>query len=427
MSYSNKTVLSYVQSELMEREINVPTTAPQAAAPRQHPQILDTERIRVAVVCDLREENWPSMELVADSLLEGLSARHGSEIAATRIRPSMRRRLTRSNTYGGKLFNADRLFNRFRDYPRALRSMSSNFDIFHLVDHSYAQLTHELPPERTIVTCHDLDTFRCLLEPNNERRSPLFRAMMVRVLSGMQRAARVTCDSTATRDAILAYELLPPNRLALIQNGVHRAFSRKPNENQDVDRLLGASDEARLELLHVGSTIPRKRVDVLLELFAKVLVSFPHARLLRAGGEFTSEQRAHAAKLNILDSVVVLPHLSPEALAAVYRRAALVLLTSEREGFGLPIVEALACGTPTVASDISVLREVGGEASTYCPVGDVDAWVAAVGRLLRERENQPALWTIRQDVGAAHVSQFTWREYVEKTTALYREVALSCS
>ena len=61
--------------------------------------------------------------------------------------------------------NADRLLNRFVNYPRYLRQHASEFDVFHIVDHSYAQLVHELPAARTVVTCHDLDTFRCLLDP----------------------------------------------------------------------------------------------------------------------------------------------------------------------------------------------------------------------------------------------------------------------
>jgi glycosyltransferase involved in cell wall biosynthesis len=389
----------------------------------------DSESFRVAVVCDLREENWPSMDLVADSLLGELQARYADEIAATRIGPPMRRRLTANGRNGGKLFNADRLFNRFRDYPRTLRGHKNDFDIFHIVDHSYAQLVHELPAERTIVTCHDLDTFRCLLEPEVEQRSPLFKAMAKRVLTGMQRAARVTCDSQATRDALVKYKLVPADQLTVIPNGVHPSFSREQNSaaEREAERLLGPVDSERPELLHVGSTVPRKRIDVLLEVFARVRRTFPRARLLRAGGEFTANQQALATKLDLLDSIVVLPHLNREALAAVYRRAALVLLPSDREGFGLPVVEALACGAPIIASDIPVLREVGGEAATYCPLDEAGAWIQTVNDLLRERQSEPAVWARRQDTGIVQASRFTWPAYVEKTVAVYREVARACS
>jgi glycosyltransferase involved in cell wall biosynthesis len=379
---------------------------------------------RVAVVCDLREENWFSMNLVADMLLEGLRGDHAGALAAERVCPPMRRRFSRAGWARGRRFNADRLLNRFWDYPRSVRRRRSEFDLFHVVDHSYAQLVHQLPAERTVVTCHDLDTFRCLLEPEGERRSRAFRLMTRRVLEGFRRAARVACDSAATRDELLAHGLLPPERLTVIPNGVHPAFTRAPDAAADAEaaRLLGGRDAGAVELLHVGSTIARKRVDVLLRVFAEVRRRLPGARLVRVGGEFTPGQAALAEKLKLRDALTLLPPLETPVLAAVYRRAALVLQPSEREGFGLPVVEALACGTHVVASGLPVLREVGGRAATYCPVGDVGAWAEAVVRLAREREGEPALWAERRAAGVEQASKFTWGEYVAQTVALYAEV-----
>ena len=79
-------------------------------------------------------------------------------------------------------------------------------------------------------------------------------------------------------------------------------------------------------------------------------------------------------ELGLTDAIVVLPMLDRATLAAVYRRSALLLMPSEREGFGLPVLEALACGTPVVASDIEALREVGGFAASYCPVEGIEDW-----------------------------------------------------
>src|SRR2546423_4922536 len=387
-----------------------------------------TRAPRVGVVCDMLEEDWFSMNLVADMLLAGLRNGNSGGFAASRLRPPMRRRFTGAGGDGRRLFNADRLLNRFWDYPRWLRRRRDEFELFHVVDHSYAQLVHCLPPERTVVTCHDLDTFRCVLEPEAEPRSPLFKAMTRRVLEGFRRAARVACDSRATRDALVAHGLLTPERLAVIPNGVHPAFSRRADAGADreAERLLGPRDACAVELLHVGSTIARKRVDVLLKVFAEVRREFPRARLIRAGGGFTAEQCALAERLGVADSVVVLSYLSAEELAAVYRRAALVLLPSEREGFGLPVVEALACGTPVVASDLSVLREVGDESVTYCAVGDVEAWADAVASLIREREKEPSRFDERREAGVRRASRFTWREYVARTVELYREGLSSC-
>ena len=169
-----------------------------------------TNSTRVAILCDIVEENWPSMDLAGEMLFKYLQRDHSDSVAATRLSPSMRRRFTRGQTACGRLFNADRFLNRFRDYPRVVRKRKAEFDLFHVVDHSYGQLLHELPPGRTIVTCHDLDTFRCLLHPADERRSILFQKMMKRTLGGFRKAARVVCDSESIRDELLFHDLVTP-------------------------------------------------------------------------------------------------------------------------------------------------------------------------------------------------------------------------
>lgn len=120
---------------------------------------------RVAIICDYREEGWPSMDLVGDMLFQHLES---FPVQASRICPPMPRRLSRWN---GVLWNADRFLGRFWDYPRLLRGSRERYDVYHVVDHSYAHLVHELPAERTVITCHDLDTFECLLEPGGSGRS----------------------------------------------------------------------------------------------------------------------------------------------------------------------------------------------------------------------------------------------------------------
>src|SRR5262245_34324585 len=108
------------------------------------------------------EENWPSMDMVGEMLFGELKKHYASLAQVTLLRPPMHRRLTSLPFVGQHwaAFNTDRLLNRFWDYPQWLRRQRDKFDLFHLVDHSYGQLVHYLPQERTVVTCHDLDTFR---------------------------------------------------------------------------------------------------------------------------------------------------------------------------------------------------------------------------------------------------------------------------
>jgi glycosyltransferase involved in cell wall biosynthesis len=120
--------------------------------------------------------------------------------------------------------------------------------------------------------------------------------------------------------------------------------------------------------------------------------------------------------------ITVLPFLERRVLAAVYRRAAVVLQPSDREGFGLPVAEAMACGTPVVASDLKPLREVGGTIASYCPVGDVKAWTHAVSELLDERRVDGSAWASRRAAAVADARRFDVLEHARRMLEIYREL-----
>lgn len=318
---------------------------------------------------------------------------------------------------------ANRLWLRFVDYPRWLKRNRGRFDVFHIVDHSYSQLAHYLPPERTVITCHDLDTFRCILEPPRDPRGFLFRSMTKRILSGLKRAAHVACDSGATRDELLRYGVLPPGRMSVVPLGAHPSCSPNPDAAADAGatRLLGPSG-CSTDLLHVGSTIARKRIDVLLHIAARVAAKVGNVRLIRVGGPLNEEQRALARELNLEPRLIELPFLSREVLSAVYRRSALVLQPSSAEGFGLPVAEAMACGTLVIASDLPVLREVGGDIARYCAVGDVAQWAAEVERLLTVRAHKPDEWEQFRTNCLEQAASFSWPNYANRMLDVYNKI-----
>jgi len=379
--------------------------------------------IRVAVVCDFLEEGWPSMDLAGDMLCHYL-ADQNDLATATQLRPSFHVRCARFPMFPANLaWNTDRLINRFADYPVWLRRRREGYDLFHVVDHSYAQLTRSLPPGRTVVTCHDLDTFRCVLEPEKEKRPRWFRAMAERTLDGFRRAAHVIAVSAATREKIIRHRIFTEEQVSVVHNGVHPSCSPVPDPEADAiaERLLPNSENTTW-LLNVGSTLPRKRLDVLLRVFAGVLRRIPGARLVRAGGGFTPEQLRLAAELKIDHALVILPFLERQTLAAVYRRAALLIHTAEAEGFGLPLVEAMACGCVVAATDLPVLHEVGGPAAVYCGLADLDAWTEMLVPLIHERHEQPEDWQIRRRFALAQAAHFSWAENARQTVRIYQKV-----
>jgi glycosyltransferase involved in cell wall biosynthesis len=376
--------------------------------------------VRVGIVCDLREEGWHSMDLVADMLLDLLPSVAGGDIVATRLRPPMTRRWTRLPIVGAgsRAHLGDRLTGRLWDYPRWLRPLRDDFDVFHIVDHSYAHLIRALPAERTIVTCNDTDAFEAAREGAASRFDPS-RLLAAHVLDGISRASHVACISEATRQDLIATGRVDPSRTSVAYLGAHPTCTPAPDAkaDADIDRRLGARG---LEVLHVSSTIPRKRIDVLLEMFSRFRRLHPDARLLRVGGALTPEQQRLAGRLNVTDALAQLPFLERPQLSALYRRASVVVLPSDREGFGLPVVEAMACGRPVIASDIPALREVGGAAALYAPPGDVSRWVEALTQLEIEQRDAAARERRRAACLSA-AAKFDWRRYALQMAALYRQ------
>jgi glycosyltransferase involved in cell wall biosynthesis len=378
--------------------------------------------LRVAILADLLEEGWPSMDLIADVLMGELGRPEPPLVAAELLRPRFAPR------FAGLLQNArrpptiDRIAHRYWDYPRWLRRHAGTSDVYHIVDHSYAHLARALPPGRVVVTCHDVDAFRPLTDPGF-RESSLPRFFVRRLLRGMQAAARVVCVSETTRNELERRALVPPGRLVVVANGVDPRCSPDPDPAADTELATLLGPAAGPELLHVGSTIPRKRIDTVVDVLARVAASRPDVTLLRVGGPFSTEQHRRVDSLGMGQRVRVLPFVDRRLLTAVYRRSALVLQPSEREGFGLPVIEALACGTPVLASDLPVFHEVGGSAIEYAPVGAADVWATRVRSLLRERESEPGAWQCRRAAGLDRAGHFSWRVHVQRMREIYDEVA----
>lgn len=373
----------------------------------------------VGLVCDFAEEGWTSMDHVAAMLAGELVKRFEGTVALRCIRPTMIRLPHR--TFG-------RAVNRYLYYPWVLGRQRFSADVFHVIDHSYAHLVHRLPPKRTVVTCHDIDAFRCLVEGRRDRRSRPFRRVAGWILAGLQQAARVICVSRATRDELMKHRLIEPHRARVVHNAIAPEFNRRPDldSDQELEQLLGPRVKGVTELLHVGSTARRKRLDVLMQVAVNLWREGERVRLIRIGPQVPAELLKYAGFLGSAGAFVSLPFVSRGVLAALYRRADLLLQTSDSEGFGLPVVEAMACGLTVIASDLPVLREIGGPAAHYCPPGDVAAWTRAVEAVLNERRCQSATGTSQQvQSNLEQASHFSVENHVTGIVRVYEELTES--
>jgi hypothetical protein len=235
------------------------------------------------------------MDLVADMLLEHLPLVAGDEIQATRLRPPMTRRWSRLPMLGSstRAWLADRLTSRVWDYPRWLRTRAAQFDLFHIIDHSYAHLAQSLPRDRTIVSCYDLDAIYAALPGRAGHLGPR-RLLASGVVRGLARARHVACVTDATRNELTATGRVDRSRTSVVHVGVHPSCTPSG---------MGKTPDGAIELLHVGSTIPRKRIDVLLHVFSRLRRTFPMLMLRRVGGSLTAEQRTLAQELGVSDAI----------------------------------------------------------------------------------------------------------------------------
>jgi glycosyltransferase involved in cell wall biosynthesis len=378
-------------------------------------------RARLALVSNFRAEASPSMLVCGDRLYETLVREH-PEFETVRIQPDYTRLasrlpplpLLRLLTTG-----ADKMLNRYLLYPRHLARQAPGFDLFHICDHSYASLVHGLPAARTGVLCHDVDVFRSVLQPDLYRRSPRYNAMQRHALAGLAKAAIVFHTTGHVREEILRFGLAPEERLVQVPLGLNPCF-RPPAIASERSARVRESVADRPFLLNVSVTLARKRLDVLLRTYALLRHDHPELLLLRVGPEWSGELQRLIEDLGIADGIRRIPRLGQEALAEFYGCAAAVLMTSEAEGFGMPLIEALACGTIAVVSDIPVFHEVAGPAAVYCPVGEAAAWARRLDGLLRDPAAAPPA-ALRQE----RVRRYTWSAHAEAIATAYRERILS--
>jgi glycosyltransferase involved in cell wall biosynthesis len=231
-------------------------------------------------------------------------------------------------------------------------------------------------------------------------------------------AARVITVSRASERDIVRFFPKAARRIAVIPNGVEEVFHPAPagEAAARVGARLGFSGDY---LLFVGNPKGHKNLDLLLRGFVKLARLFPELRLVAAGGEERQrrELARTAERLGIGARTHFIAPVSREALADLYDAATVFVFPSLYEGFGLPPLEAMACGAPVAASSSASIPEVLGPAARYFSPESVDSLVGTVVGLLED----PALRKRLSSLGRERARDFTWEEAARHTLAVYRE------
>jgi glycosyltransferase involved in cell wall biosynthesis len=272
-------------------------------------------------------------------------------------------------------------------------------------------------PAPVIATIHDL-AFEHMPETFTRRGS--FQLKLT-VRKTARKAARIATVSEYSRlDLIRTYKL-PPEKVVVTYNGVESRFSPREsyvNETEAIGRRFGIQ---RRFLLTVGSLQPRKNLVRLIRAYSKLRSEsddFTHQlvivgrKLWLADEIFTEVSRQKWSK-----DVILTDYVKDEDLPALYRAADIFVYPSLFEGFGLPPLEAMACGTPVITSNTSSLPEVVGDAAVLIDPYDHQDLVGALLKVVRDTPLRARM----RDMGIEQAKKFTWHAAAEKTLELYRE------
>ncbi len=251
------------------------------------------------------------------------------------------------------------------------------------------------------------------------RLYPLFRWILSR---SVRRADRVITVSRHTARDLAADLHLPPEKIAVVYNGIDGVYRQLPEE--EYRNILSIRlDPNRPFLLYVGRFDPYKNVPGLIRAFAEFIHGrSDDPRLVLAGHPDPRYPEAFevVSELGLSSRVIFLDGVEEEELIALYNGARIVILPSLYEGFGLPPLEAMACGTPVVVSDRGSLPEVVGGAGLLVDPESRAELVSAIEKLWDSEDQRRRFGKL----GQARAREFSWRRTAEETLAVYRELAV---
>jgi glycosyltransferase involved in cell wall biosynthesis len=290
--------------------------------------------------------------------------------------------------------------------------LTGRFDILH--GPAY-ELLHQRRG-RSVVTIHDLSFHHF-----PEWLGAGWRDHFIKdVRSAIRRADLFITVSEFIRDEMVEHLGVAEDRIVPIHHGVEPRFTVE-GEDDERDILKNRHDLPDLYLLSVATQEPKKNIPGLLRAYRILLDRIPGApRLVLVGkrGWGPGSLEEETSKLGLQNKVVFLGYISTEDLPGLYRHAELFLFPSLYEGFGMPLLEAMASGCPVVASRISAIPEVTGDAGVLIDPHDPEEISGAIADLLLDDER-------RRDLsrrGIERAARFTWEETARKTLETYRRL-----
>ncbi|MFC1959428.1 glycosyltransferase family 4 protein [Chloroflexota bacterium] len=297
--------------------------------------------------------------------------------------------------------------------PYPVEQLLGDITLFHATDFVLPPTRHDT---RTLVTVHDL-SFVHVPETAEPRLKKYLDVMVPR---SVKKADHILADSAATKADLVTLYNTPSDKITILLSGVDPHF--RPIE--DTQQQTAVREKYGLGtwpyLFTIGTVQPRKNYTRMCEALAIMHTSTPDLHLVIAGGKGWLEDPIHETvqRLQLGQHVHFIGFADDQDLPALYSAAAAVPYVSLYEGFGLPVLEAMACGTPVIASNLSSIPEVAGNAALLVDPTDSAAIATAIQTVL----DKPMLQKQLIDSGYQQARQFTWQKSAQNLLQVYRQV-----
>jgi glycosyltransferase involved in cell wall biosynthesis len=276
--------------------------------------------------------------------------------------------------------------------------------------------------EKVVITVHDIVPYMTRDDPEQNVLKHFYdRWMDDRSMNNLRRADRLICISRCTANMLVEKLGCSPEKIRVIPNGLDHGLFHPVTVLPDFWEKFQLSPQYRY-LLYVGSENPRKNLPRLIQAFAKLKKKIDQVKLIKIGTpEYFVEYRKLQEQIQsagLSEDVLFISHTSQDDLIRFYSIADAFVFPSLYEGFGLPPLEAMACGAPVICSNASSLPEVVGDAALLVDPYDVDRWAEAMARVLEDESLRQRLKTL----SLVRAAEFTWERAIRETVAVYHEV-----
>lgn len=364
---------------------------------------------RLVLFRDFVEDNRLSLDLYADYLYSGITQQTAWPLQVSEVQPKIA---------GLAKYLPDRMqlkmrWSRYLGYPRQARGKGG--DINHIIEIGYAHLVRVLDPKKTVVTLHSTLPLVTWNNPQSRWSYSHRPRLLEYSIRHLKRVARIISVSETLKRELLQYSDCREEQITVIPFGLDDSFQPLDNQPQ-LRRRLGLPLDVQLVLITGWQGYKNHLTS--LKVCQRLQSHYRQPIQLVRVGALTPEWQSYRQQLALQNEVIEIPYLPISEMPLLYNAVDLLLFPSWVEGFGRPPLEAMACDTPVVTSDIPAIREVAGDAVLMAPAEDSEGLARHAYTLLTDRQ-------VREQMiakGKLRAKRFNWAENIKSTLKVYQEL-----